>query len=43
MTASGAPAKDAEAFIHAARALAPTIRELRADIERDRSLPVPLV
>jgi indole-3-acetate monooxygenase len=43
MTASGAPAKDAEAFVQAARALAPTIRELRADIERDRSLPAPLV
>ncbi|HMG80203.1 MAG TPA: acyl-CoA dehydrogenase family protein [Xanthobacteraceae bacterium] len=43
MMASGAPAKDAEAFVRAARALAPTIRELRADIERDRSLPVPLV
>jgi alkylation response protein AidB-like acyl-CoA dehydrogenase len=43
MTASGAPAKDAEAFVRAARALAPTIRELRADIERDRSLPASLV
>jgi indole-3-acetate monooxygenase len=43
MTASGDPAKDAEAFVRAARALAPTIRELRADIERDRSLPAPLV
>jgi alkylation response protein AidB-like acyl-CoA dehydrogenase len=43
MTTSGAPTKDAEAFVRAARALAPTIRELRADIERDRSLPVPLV
>ena len=43
MTASGEPAKDAEAFVRAARALAPTIRELRADIERDRSLPAPLV
>src|SRR5580700_7815930 len=43
MTANGDPAKDAEAFVRAARALAPTIRELRADIERDRSLPAPLV
>ena len=43
MTASGEPAKNAEAFVRAARALAPTIRELRADIERDRSLPAPLV
>ena len=43
MTASGEPAKDAEAFVRAARALAPAIRELRADIERDRSLPAPLV
>jgi alkylation response protein AidB-like acyl-CoA dehydrogenase len=43
MTASGEPAKDAEAFVRAARALAPSIRELRADIERDRSLPAPLV
>jgi indole-3-acetate monooxygenase len=43
MTASGDPAKDAEAFVRAARALAPTIRELRGDIERDRSLPAPLV
>jgi alkylation response protein AidB-like acyl-CoA dehydrogenase len=41
MTASGA--QDAEAFVQAARALAPAIRELRADIERDRSLPAPLV
>ena len=43
MTASGEPAKDAEAFVRAARALAPAIRELRADIERDRSLSAPLV
>ena len=43
MTASGEPAEDAEAFVRAARALAPTIRELRVDIERDRSLPAPLV
>ena len=41
MTASGA--QDAEAFVQAARALAPAIRELRADIERERSLPAPLV
>ena len=41
MAASGA--QDAEAFVQAARALAPAIRELRADIERERSLPAPLV
>src|SRR5579862_221905 len=41
MAASGA--QDAEAFVQAARALAPAIRELRADIERARSLPAPLV
>jgi len=41
MTASGA--QDAEAFVQAARALAPAIRELRTDIERERSLPAPLV
>jgi len=41
MAASGA--QDAEAFVQAARALAPAIRELRADIERDRSLPAALV
>jgi alkylation response protein AidB-like acyl-CoA dehydrogenase len=34
---------DADAFVRAARELAPTIRELRADIERERSLPSPLV
>lgn len=34
---------DGETFFQAARELMPTIRELRADIERDRSLPEPLV
>src|ERR1700729_1855577 len=42
MTASGRPV-DAEGFVAAARALAPTIRAQRAEIERDRSLPAPLV
>ena len=36
------PCQDAEAFVRPPSACA-TIRELRADIERDRSLPVPLV
>jgi len=34
---------DGEAFIQAARGLAPAIRHQRADIERDRNLPAPLV
>jgi alkylation response protein AidB-like acyl-CoA dehydrogenase len=42
MTASGRPV-DAEGFVAAARALAPAIRAQRVEIERDRSLPVPLV
>lgn len=43
MPASAAGRNDGEAFVEAARALAPTIRSCRADIERDRSLPAPLV
>jgi indole-3-acetate monooxygenase len=35
--------RNAEAFICAARQLTPMIRAMRADIERDRSLPAPLV
>ncbi len=35
--------KDAEAFLQAARELTPTIRAMRADIDRQRSLPAPLV
>jgi len=43
MNAGGVPLKDADALVLAARALAPTIRELRGDIERERSLPKSLV
>ncbi|HUD86148.1 MAG TPA: acyl-CoA dehydrogenase family protein [Xanthobacteraceae bacterium] len=43
MTADVTRPMDGEAFVRAARALAPTIRELRADIERERSMPAPLV
>jgi indole-3-acetate monooxygenase len=42
MSASGRPT-DAEGFVAAARALTPTIRAQRVEIERDRSLPAPLV
>jgi alkylation response protein AidB-like acyl-CoA dehydrogenase len=42
MSTGGRPV-DAEGFVAAARALAPTIRAQRAEIERDRSLPAPLV
>ena len=34
---------DVEGFVRAARALTPTIRALRTDIERERNLPAPLV
>jgi alkylation response protein AidB-like acyl-CoA dehydrogenase len=43
MTTSAARLVDAEAFVQAARALTPAIRDLRAGIERDRSLPASLV
>src|ERR1700674_514896 len=43
MPAAASRPTDADAFVRAARELAPKIRELRADIERDRSLPSPLV
>ena len=43
MSAANARPTDADGFLNAARDLAPTIRALRADIERDRSLPAPLV
>jgi len=43
MTAAGAGDRDGEAFVRAARALTPAIRQVRADIERERSLPAPLV
>ena len=42
MSVAGRPA-DAEGFVAAARALAPTIRAQRTAIERDRNLPAPLV
>jgi alkylation response protein AidB-like acyl-CoA dehydrogenase len=42
MSAAARP-ENAEAFVQAARALTPTIRGLRANIERERSLPAPLV
>jgi alkylation response protein AidB-like acyl-CoA dehydrogenase len=42
MSTSGRPT-DAEGFVAAARALTPTIRAQRVEIERDRSLPAPLV
>jgi alkylation response protein AidB-like acyl-CoA dehydrogenase len=43
MTAAGTRPADGERFVRAARALTPKIREQRADIERERSLPAPLV
>jgi indole-3-acetate monooxygenase len=43
MTASTASPKDAETFVQAARALTPSIRAGRAESERERSLPAPLV
>jgi alkylation response protein AidB-like acyl-CoA dehydrogenase len=43
MSAADGRPKDAQGFLDAARKLAPTIRALRGDIERDRSLPAPLV
>jgi indole-3-acetate monooxygenase len=43
MSAAATRPTDADAFVRAARELAPTIRALRADIERERSLPSPLV
>lgn len=43
MSAAGGRPTDADGFVAAARALAPTIRAQRAEIERDRSLPAPLV
>lgn len=43
MSASVDRPKDAEAFVQAARALAPSIRAARADSERARSLPPALV
>ena len=43
MNTAGARPIDGEGFVRAARALTPKIREQRADIERERSLPAPLV
>jgi indole-3-acetate monooxygenase len=43
MSAAGGRPTDAEGFVAAARALAPTIRAQRAEIERERSLPAQLV
>jgi alkylation response protein AidB-like acyl-CoA dehydrogenase len=43
MSAAGTRPADGEGFVRAARALTPKIREQRADIERERSLPAPLV
>ncbi len=40
---TAAPRMDVDALVLAARALAPRIRALRGDIERERSLPAPLV
>ena len=42
LSASARPI-DAEGFVRAARDLAPAIRAVRGDIERERSLPAPLV
>jgi alkylation response protein AidB-like acyl-CoA dehydrogenase len=43
MTASVTRPHDADGFVAAARALTPTIRSVRAEIERERSLPSALV
>ena len=43
MNAAAPRPVDGEGFVRAARALAPRIREQRADIEYQRSLPAPLV
>jgi indole-3-acetate monooxygenase len=42
MSSAAARPKDAEGFLKAARELMPTIRAMRADIDRQRSLPAPL-
>src|ERR1700733_7868962 len=42
MSSAAARPKDAEGFLKAARELTPTIRAMRADIDRQRSLPEPL-
>src|SRR5580700_8473098 len=42
MSSAAARPKDAEGFLKAARELTPTIRAMRADIDRQRSLPAPL-
>src|ERR1700691_6027333 len=43
MNAAGARPAGGGEFVCAARALTPKIREQRADIERERSMPAPLV
>src|ERR1700687_3056912 len=43
MSAAAVRPSDADAFVRAARELTPTIRALRAETERERSLPSPLV
>ncbi|MGH6672601.1 MAG: acyl-CoA dehydrogenase family protein [Xanthobacteraceae bacterium] len=43
MSTSMVRPRDGEGFVQAARALVPAIRAVRADIERERSLPAPLV
>ncbi len=43
MSAAAVRPKDAEGFLHIARELTPAIRAVRAEIDRERSLPAPLV
>jgi indole-3-acetate monooxygenase len=43
MSSAAVRPKDAEVFVRAARELMPVIRAVRADIDRDRTLPAPLV
>ncbi len=43
MSSAAVRPKDAEEFVRAARELMPAIRAVRADIDRDRTLPAPLV
>lgn len=43
MSSAAVRPKDAEDFLRAARELTPAIRAVRADIDRERTLPAPLV
>jgi indole-3-acetate monooxygenase len=43
MSSAAARPKDAEQFVRVARELMPAIRAVRADIDRERTLPAPLV